>query len=146
MKIFIPVLLAAILSPLAQAKACKLSLSGTDQMQYSTKELKVAKDCDEISVTLKHAGKLAKNIMGHNFVLVKTADVSGVSGEALKVGAEKDYIPKDARILAHTKLLAGGQSDTVKFKKTILTAGGDYTYFCTFPGHVGLMQGKFIVE
>ena len=27
-----------------------------------------------------------------------------------------------------------------------LEAGGDYTYFCSFPGHFVLMNGRFIVE
>jgi azurin len=34
----------------------------------------------------------------------------------------------------------------VKFDLSKLTAGGDYTYFCSFPGHFVLMNGKLIVE
>lgn len=131
----------------AYAKECKLSLAGNDQMQYTVKELTVAADCTEVAVTLKHSGKFAKNVMGHNWVLSKTADVSALATAGMSAGPEKDYVPADdKRILAHTKLLGPGESDTVKFSKSILTAGGDYTFFCTFPGHFGVMKGKFVVK
>jgi azurin len=30
----------------------------------------------------------------------------------------------------------------VKFPTSALTKGGDYTFFCSFPGHAALMKGK----
>jgi azurin len=55
-------------------------------------------------------------------------------------------VPKgDKRVLAATPLVGGGQSTSVKFPVSRLTKGGDYTFFCSFPGHYALMKGKLIV-
>ena len=64
---------------------------------------------------------------------------------AWPLGWTKDYLPvDDQRIIAHTKVIGGGESASVKFPVSKLTKGGDYTFFCSFPGHYGLMRGKFI--
>jgi azurin len=34
----------------------------------------------------------------------------------------------------------------VKFDTSKLEAGGDYSFFCTFPGHISMMKGKVIVK
>ena len=47
----------------------------------------------------------------------------------------------DKRVIAHTKLLGGGESDAVTFPVASLKAGEAYTYFCSFPGHSALMKG-----
>ena len=127
------------------AKTCELSIDSTDQMTFSTKELKVASDCTEVTLTLHHVGKMAKNVMGHNWVLTKTADYQAVASEGMKAGAGSDYLPADdARIIAHTKLIGGGESDSVTFAVSALEAGGDYTFFCSFPGHWAIMNGKLV--
>jgi azurin len=127
------------------AKTCTLNIEGNDLMKYNVTELKVAADCTEVELVLKHAGKLPAATMGHNWVLVKTADVTAVANDGMKAGLDKDYLaPGDARVIAHTKVIAGGESTSVKFPTSKLTKGGDYTFFCSFPGHYGLMKGKFI--
>ncbi len=83
--------------------------------------------------------------MGHNWVLTKTTDMTALANEAAKAGLDKDYLPPgDKRVIAHTKVIGGGQSTSVKFSTSTLTKGGDYTFFCSFPGHYGLMKGKFV--
>jgi azurin len=52
----------------------------------------------------------------------------------------------DPRIIAATELIGGGEQTTVTFDLSGLEPGGDYTFFCTFPGHFVLMNGKFIIE
>ncbi len=137
---------ALLMSSQLQAKTCELSIDSTDQMTYSAKELSVAADCTEVKLTLHHVGKMAKNVMGHNWVLSKTADYQAVAQDGMKAGPDKDYLPTDdARIIAHTKLLGGGESDSVTFSLKDLEAGGDYTFFCSFPGHWALMHGKFVI-
>ncbi|MDR2128854.1 MAG: azurin, partial [Burkholderiaceae bacterium] len=72
----------------------------------------------------------------------KTADSQAVANDGIAAGAAKDYLKdNDARIIAHTKMLGGGESDSVTFDVAKLSAGESYTYFCTFPGHVALMKG-----
>jgi azurin len=126
----------------AADKVCKLEIAGTDLMQYDKKELTVAKDCTSVEVTLKHTGKLPAAAMGHNWTLVKTSDVTGVSNDGLSAGLPADYIKAgDARVIAHTKVIGGGQSATVTFPTSKLKAGESYSYLCTFPGHAALMKG-----
>ena len=63
----------------------------------------------------------------------------------MSAGVDHDYLPKDdPRILAHTKLVGGGESTSVTFKTDGL-AGKDLTFFCSFPGHFALMKGSFKV-
>jgi azurin len=127
------------------AKTCKLEIEGNDVMKYNLVEMKVAPDCTEVEVTLKHVGKLAKATMGHNWVLSKTADFQAIANAGIAAGLDKDYLPpNDNRIIAHTKVIGGGETTSVTFPVSKLTKGGDYTFFCSFPGHYGLMRGKFI--
>jgi azurin len=129
----------------AADKVCKLEISGNDQMQYDKKELSVAADCTQVQLTLKHAGTLPKEAMGHNWVLVKTADLTAVANAGMSAGPANNYIQAgDKRVIAHTKVVGGGQSDTITFPTAGL-AGQSLTYLCTFPGHNALMHGTFKV-
>jgi azurin len=126
----------------AADKVCKLEIAGTDLMQFDKKELAVAKDCTSVEVTLKHVGTQPAAAMGHNWTLVKTADLNGVANDGLSAGLAANYIKAgDARVIAHTKVIGGGQSATVTFPTSKLKAGESYSYLCTFPGHAALMKG-----
>jgi len=90
---------------------------------------------------------MAKNIMGHNVVIAKTADMKGVLDDGSAAGLDANYVKKDdARVVAHTKIIGGGESDTVKFKLDKVKAGEDYSFFCSFPGHSMMMKGAFKVQ
>ena len=126
------------------AETCKVEIHGDDMMKFDKKELKVAASCTEVELTLKHTGKLPAVAMGHNWVLTKTGDFEAVAkaGQAAK---DSDYLPpNDTRVIAHTKVIGGGASDTVTFPTSGLEKGGDYTFFCSFPGHWSMMKGKFV--
>ena len=119
-------------------------IKGSDAMQFDLKEIKV-KAGQKIKLTLTHSGKLAKAAMGHNFVLLQPGvDIAAFGGKAA-AARETDYIPKSeqASIIAHTKLVGGGESDTIEFTAP---KKGTYTFICSFPGHYALMKGNFIVE
>jgi azurin len=135
-----------MLSSPAWSQECSLTIEGNDQIQFNKKELRVSKSCAEVTVTLKHVGQLAANVMGHNWVLTATADYQAVATAGQAAGPP-NYVPAgDARVLATTAVIGGGQETSVKFDTSKLTVGGDYTYFCSFPGHFVLMNGKLIVE
>src|SRR5262245_197451 len=126
-------------------KVCKLEISGNDAMQFDKKELAVAADCTQVEVTLKHTGKLPAQAMGHNWVLVKSGDLAGVASDGIGAGFANDHVKKgDARVLAHTKIVGGGQTTSVTFPTSALTKGGAYTFFCSFPGQSSIMKGTFI--
>ena len=119
-----------------------LSLESNDQMRFNKEELRV-KAGSEVTLTLTHVGTMGKEVMGHNFVLLKEG--TSVETFASQAARSKDtgYIPSGDVVLAHTKLIGGGESDTITF---IAPAKGTYDFICSFPGHYGLMKGKFIVE
>ena len=136
-------LLAALAIPrFAHADPCQLEISGNDQMQYDKQVLTVPASCQEVTVTLHHAGKLPREAMGHNWVLVNGADLEAVANGGMGAGLANDYVAAgDKRVLAHTKVIGGGQTTSVTFPTSILKAGGDYRYLCSFPGHHALMHG-----
>lgn len=143
-RLFATAILAAG-APLASAKTCQVAIEGNDVMQYNLKEIKIGADCTAVQVTLKHTGKLAASIMGHNWVLAKTADLQPLANDGMKAGLPNGFLPKgDPRVLASTKIVGGGESTAVTFSTSTLVRGGDYSYFCSFPGHVALMRGRFI--
>jgi len=148
MRNFVVTLGMLLAADLAQAaKTCTLQIEGNDLMRYNVAEMKVAADCTEVEVVLKHVGKLPVQTMGHNWVLTKTAEFMAVANAGVAAGLAQDHIPPgDARVIAHTKMIGGGQSTSVKFPTSKLTKGSDYTFFCSFPGHYGLMKGKFIFQ
>ncbi|SYZ72233.1 Azurin [Candidatus Zixiibacteriota bacterium] len=122
----------------------RLEITGNDQMRYNEKELRV-KAGDVVVLTMKHVGQMPKTVMGHNWVLLKHGvDMASFAQDAMQAKAT-DYIPaaRSGDIIAHTKLLGGGESDTITFDAP---AQGTYTFLCSFPGHYGTMNGLFIVE
>lgn len=150
-KLIAPVALAALGSLLAAgpvaAADCQLKITGDDRIQYDKSELVVPADCDEVTLTLEHVGEMTVEQMGHNWVLTQSSDYQSVAQAGMRAGAENAYIPpEDDRVLVHTDLIGGGESTSVFFDVSKLEAGGDYTYFCSFPGHFSMMKGKLIVE
>ena len=133
---------ALSLSRLAHADPCQLEINGTDQLQYDKQTLTVPASCKEVTLTLHHTGKLPREALGHNWVLVDAADFNAVASAGMGAGLANDYVaPGDKRVLAHTKTIGGGQTTSVTFQTSILKPGGDYRYLCTFPGHNALMRG-----
>ena len=132
----------ALASAPVLAAECSVDIAGNDQMQFDKKEITVSKSCKQFTVNLKHHGTLAKNVMGHNWVLTKQADMQGAVNDGMAAGLDNNYVKKDdARVIAHTKVIGGGETDSVTFDVSKLAAGQDYAYFCSFPGHFALMKG-----
>jgi azurin len=149
-----PVAIAALLliglgagaPALAQGTGCQLEISGNDQLQFDKKELKVPASCKEVTLTLKHIGKMPATAMGHNWVLTRTADSAAVVSDGMKAGPSSNYVKSgDPRVLAATKIVGGGESTSVKFSTAALKKGESYTYVCTFPGHSAVMRGTLTV-
>jgi azurin len=127
------------------AQECSVVIEGNDQIQFVQSELNVSSSCAEVTVTLKHIGQLGANIMGHNWVLTKTPDYQAVA-QAGQAAGPPNFVPEgDARVIAATPVIGGGEEVSVTFDISGLEAGGDYTYFCSFPGHFVLMFGKFVI-
>jgi azurin len=131
----------------AASKVCKVAISANDAIQYDKKQLTVASDCTEVELTLTHTGKLPAQSMGHDWVLVKAEDLSAVASDGLTAGIGNGYVKKDdPRVIAHTKIVGGGESTSVTFPTSALKKGQSYKYLCTFPGHNALMNGDFVIQ
>jgi azurin len=119
-------------------------IDGDDQMRFSVTDFAVTAG-DSVTVTLRNVGGLPKETFGHNFVLLQqTADVEAFLTAAIAAKAT-DHIPADrqAEVVAHTRLLGPGESDTITFVAP--TEPGTYTYVCSFPGHGAMMRGTMTV-
>lgn len=133
--------------------ACEVNLEGTDKFNdgfvmggKKVTEIAFDKSCKEVTFNLKHTGKLPAAAMGHNIVLAKKADVDAVSKDGVKAGAKGDYVKKDdKRVIAHTKLIGGGQSVTLKVDAAKINSG-DVEAFCSYPAHHTFMKANVVFK
>ncbi|AZD27367.1 azurin [Pseudomonas chlororaphis] len=143
----VAVSLLTLASSQLMAAECKVDVDSTDQMSFNTKEITIDKSCKTFTVNLSHSGSLPKNVMGHNWVLSKSADMAGIATDGMAAGIDKDYLkPDDSRVIAHTKIIGAGEKDSVTFDVSKLTAGESYEFFCSFPGHNSMMKGAVVLK
>jgi azurin len=143
----VAVSLLTLASSQLMAAECKVTVDSTDQMSFNTKAIEIDKSCKTFTVELTHSGSLPKNVMGHNWVLSKEADMQPIATAGLSAGIEKNYLPEgDARIIAHTKVIGAGEKDSVTFDVSKLAAGESYGFFCSFPGHISMMKGAVTLK
>lgn len=130
------------IAPIAWARSCAISIGSNDQMRFDTANIRVAADCSEIVLTLRHSGTMNAKAMGHNWVLTRAQDVQAVAMDGMRASFAEGYIkPGDARVIAHTQVIGGGETTTIKFPTRQLQKGSAYAFFCSFPGHFALMRG-----
>lgn len=133
---------AAAADGAAAAEGCEVVVNSDDQMKFDKQELEIKKSCKEFKIVLKHVGKMPKTAMGHNIVISKAEDAQGVVSDGAGATAEKDFVKEgDPRVIAHTKLIGGGEETSVTVDTSKFTEGNNYEFYCTFPGHYGLMKG-----
>ncbi len=139
-------LLSSALILQVSAEDKKIEITGNDQMQYSTKAFEVTEG-EKVVLSFKHIGQLPAVAMGHNLVILQAG--TAVPAFATKCAPARDtgHIPQDEaskkEMVAHTKMLGGGESDEVTFTAP---AAGEYPFICTFPGHFAIMQGVMTVK
>lgn len=131
---------------------CSFDLKGTDAMTYTdasgapVPQINVPASCSEFTINLTHSGKMPKAAMGHNVVIAKEGDVKEIAKAGVKAGVAKGYLAEnDARVVAATKLIGGGEKDSVKVPVAKIKGGG-YDFFCSYPGHEMKMRGKLVVK
>jgi azurin len=118
--------------------ALNVSTAG-EQLQFAPANLSAA--AGDVKVTFKNGSSAQK----HNWVLVKGGDdvAQKVDEAGVAAGEAKGYIPDDPNIVAHTKLVNGGETDSASGN----LAAGTYTFLCTFPGHYAAgMKGTLTVK
>ena len=123
---------------------CATTLEANDAMQYSANAIVVPASCAQFTINLKHVGTMPVAAMGHNVVVSKEADMAAIAADG--AGAGPEYLKAgDTRVIAQTKMLGGGESTSVTFDVAKVKDGGPFKFFCSFPGHLALMQGSLEV-
>lgn len=142
-----------------QAAKCDFALEANDSMQYTVGgkpidpkavTIEVPATCGNFTIYFSHTGKLAKTVMGHDFVLTHSKDAETIRDAAINPKFKlTDYIPnmsiepfKSKVIAASPKMLGGGEKESIVINPKSLKNKEEYTFFCTFPGHFTMMQGK----
>lgn len=129
------------------AAECSTTVDSTDQMMFDTKSIEIDKSCKTFTVNLTHSGSLPKNVMGHNWVLSKEADMNAIASEGMGAGIDKSHLKEgDTRVIAHTKIIGAGEKDSVTFDVSKLDPTEKYSFFCTFPGHIAMMKGTVTLK
>lgn len=121
-----------------------IQLRANENMRYD-KELFRIMAGKKISLSLKNTGAKSNTSMTHNVVILKNGtDIADFADVARNAKAEQ-YVPYSLHslIIAHTRLVGGGESDRVEFT---IEKPGVYDFICSFPGHWGTMQGKIVAE
>jgi azurin len=123
-----------------------VEITAGDNMKYSLASIP-AKPGEEITVILTNIGTQPKEIMGHNWILLKAgADVAAFDAAAVLAKAT-DYYPeaKAGDVIAHIPLMGPRKSGQVTFKAP--TEPGEYVFLCSFPAHYQVgMKGVLVVK
>jgi azurin len=132
--------------PAAVVANCATQIEGNDAMQFNVGSIVVPASCANFTINLKHAGKMPVAAMGHNVVIAKTSDMQGIEADGMGAGVASNFVKEgDARVVAHSKLVGGGEATSVTFAVSKIKDGGPYDFFCSFPGHATMMKGSISV-
>lgn len=79
-----------------------------------------------------------------SWVLVKPNKAGEAAVAASEAGPLENFIPRGSDVLANTRMLKPGESQTIVFRAP--SEPGDYPFMSTFPGHSQAMKGVLHVE
>lgn len=134
-------------SKVAVVTDCATEIDSNDAMQYNVNSIVIPASCTDFKITLHHVGKMPVAAMGHNVVITEADDMQEVLADGMAAGLAQDYVkPDDDDVIAHTKMIGGGETTSVSFSVSKLKDGGPYKFFCSFPGHAALMNGTIEVQ
>jgi azurin len=122
-----------------------IEITANDTMKFSLVTIE-ARAGEELKVVLTNAGTQPKEIMGHNWVLLKAGSDAAAFSAAATTAKDTDFVPpalKD-QIIAHIGTLGPRKSGEVTFTAP---APGEYPFLCSFPAHYAIgMKGTLIVK
>jgi azurin len=133
-------------SAAAKSAARTIEITGGDNMKFNLTTI-AAKPGEELKIVLKNIGTQPKEVMGHNWVLLKAGSDPAAFAAAAVTAKATDYIPAGLKdqIIAHTALIGPRKTDEITFK--VPEAAGDYPFLCSFPAHFQVgMKGVLTVK
>lgn len=121
-----------------------VQLKANENMRYD-KEMFRVRAGNKIILIFKNTGAKSKTSMTHNVVILKNGTDLADFADIARNAKNEQYVPSslDSLIIAHTRLVSGGDSDQVAFT---IPKPGVYDFICSFPGHWGTMQGKIVAQ
>jgi azurin len=143
-------LVLSILCP-AVSNFSSAAIKPAKNLEIGTKGNAIAFDQEQLNATVNQKIRLTfKNNstqgtkMQHSWVLSRPGTEVQVAASAASAGSEKNYIPNSPDVLAYTRLLDPGESQTITFQAP--SQPGKYPFICTFPGHSTSMKGTLEVK
>lgn len=133
----------------AQAAAAgprTLELTAGDNMKYNVTSLEV-KAGEKVTIVLTNIGTQPKEVMGHNWILLKIGTDQEAFVKAAALAKDTEYFPSalSDQVLAHIPLLGPRKSGEITF--TAPTTPGSYPFLCSFPAHFQVgMKGVLVVK
>ena len=111
-----------------------IEITAGDTLKFSVTALE-AKPGEPLKVVLTNIGTVPKEVMGHNWILLKAGSDAAAFSAAASTAKDTEYVPASHRgdILAHIELLGPRKSGEVAFNAP--TTPGDYPFLCSFPAH-----------
>jgi len=128
------------------APAKDVVIVANDQMKFSVTRIEVQPG-QTLHVQLRNEGTLPKEVMGHNWILLKAGSDSATYAAAALSAAKDNYQPKALadQVLASIPLLGAKHNGEVTFNAP--ETPGTYAFLCTFPAHFQAgMRGELIVK
>ncbi len=150
----IPIVPAFLLSVLVAATSLSAApddvktvmITANDSLKFSVTRIE-AQPGQKIRIELKNAGSMPKEVMGHNWILLKAGSDASAYATAALSAKKENYQPRAlaGEVLASIPLLGPRQTGDVTFEAPMTP--GSYPYLCSFPGHFQAgMQGLLIVK
>jgi len=111
-----------------------IEITAGDTMKYSLTAID-AKPGEDLKVVLTNIGTIPKEVMGHNWILLKSGADAAAFSTAAAAAKDTDYIPAALKdeIIAHIDLLGPRKSGEVEFSAP--STPGQYPFLCSFPAH-----------
>ena len=121
-----------------------IRLAAGEDMRFNNELFRVRAG-NKIKLIFKNTGRKIPASMNHNVVVLKKGTDIADFADAVHNAQNEQYVPASVAplVIAHTRLVGGGDSDEVEFT---IPQAGVYDYICSFPGHWGTMQGKIVAE
>lgn len=122
-----------------------VELTAGDAMKFNLTTIE-AKAGEQLTVTLTNNGTQPKEVMGHNWVLLKAGSDAAAFSAAGVLAKDTDYLPpalKD-QVIANIATLGPRKTGEVTFT---VPGPGEYPFLCSFPAHYAIgMKGTLIVK
>ncbi len=137
---------AAAPTAAAPAGPRTVEITAGDNMKYSVNSIE-AKAGEQLTVVLTNIGTQPKEVMGHNWILLKPGTDVDAFDKAAALAKASDYFPTDmaGSVIAHIPLLGPRKSGDVTF--TVPSTPGEYPFLCSFPAHYQVgMKGVLVVK